>query len=265
MVGDTAITIDSFMPDHTIQSRSFKGITKIIPVNKINAGLSIWGWTHVRPFNDISQGIPIDWWINDLLRERMAEYNSVDELALILEEELRNEIPEIKKKEFEFFKFGNGGIHLIALENNNGSLIPNFWHIHNGISQALPDKKLNPLEVNANHDSPILKSSEILRKKMIYYTVNGENVTFNKLIPSLLHFIDDRFKSENIICPIPNIMARAKFWRAIIELISNLYQVSGSLIKTKDYDIIFDYPASVGNEITMLTIEEKGITNYVTY
>ncbi len=31
MVGDTAITIDSLMPDHTIQPRSLIGISKVIP------------------------------------------------------------------------------------------------------------------------------------------------------------------------------------------------------------------------------------------
>ena len=47
--------------------------------------------------------------------------------------------------------------------------------------------------------------------------------------------------------------------------ISNLYQVSGSLVSTKNYDMIFDYSASIGDEVTILTIDREGISNFITF
>jgi len=264
MVGDTAITYENLMPDHTIQSRSLNGITKVIPVSKINAGISCWGWTHVDPFNDIN-GVPIDWWISALLRENHNNYENINELAKILLENLREKIPPMTDEEFEEFEYGNGGIHLVGYDNIGEDRVPSFWHIHNGRSQRLGDEGINPRIVNANHDVTPEQVRDMFSEGQGYYIVNGENETFNMLVYQLKDFLEARFQVEGVIIPVPNIMARAKFWRAIIVFISNLYQVSGSLIRTDRYDMIFDYPASVGDEISILTIDRNRITNYVTF
>ena len=89
MVADNAITITCSAPDGTIKERSFKGLTKLFPIEKIQAGLSYWGWSTVKPFQKIQKGILFDWWINAFLIENNDEYSSLEELALLLEKELR--------------------------------------------------------------------------------------------------------------------------------------------------------------------------------
>jgi len=264
MVGDTAITYENLMPDRTFQSRSLNGITKVIPVSKINAGISYWGWTHIDNFNDI-KGIPIDWWINTLLMENHDHYQNINELAEILLENLREKIPPMTEEELVEFEYGNGGIHLAGYDYIGDVKVPSFWHIHNGRSQRVGDEAIDPLIVNANHDVTPDQMRDMFSKRNGYFTVNGENKTFNLLVYEIKEFLEEKFQAEGVIIPVPNIMARAKFWRAFIVFISNLYQVSGSLIQTDKYDMIFDYPASVGDEISILTIQSDRISNYVTY
>ena len=91
------------------------------------------------------------------------------------------------------------------------------------------------------------------------------NETFNLFVRELTTFLENRFAEDGVIIPIPNLTARAKFWRAIIVFISNLYQVSGSLVRTANYDMIFDYPASIGDEVTILTINREGMSNFITF
>ena len=75
----------------------------------------------------------------------------IKELAKLLEYELRKRIPAIDVKEFPY---GDGGIHLAGYVQIGTEEIPTFWHIHNGLSQSLPGKEIDPRIVNANNDVP---------------------------------------------------------------------------------------------------------------
>ena len=88
---------------------------------------------------------------------------------------------------------------------------------------------------------------------------------FNNLVRDIETFLQSQFSEQGIITPIYGLLPRAKFWRAFLLFISNLYQVSGFFIKEENYDIIFDYPSSIGDEVTVLTIRPYGTSNYVTF
>ena len=52
MVGDTARTVDSVTPSGKIQDRAFYGLIKVLPVQKLQAGLAYWGWAKMPPDDD---------------------------------------------------------------------------------------------------------------------------------------------------------------------------------------------------------------------
>lgn len=133
MVGETAETVDCLAPDHTATERAFAGLIKIVPVPSLRAGLSYWGWAKIPPQED-KTGIFLDWWLQNLISQRMREYNSIEGLAKLLEKELRIVIPKMTDEELEESHWGNGGIHLAGFVTTNGNDLPCFWSIHNGFS-----------------------------------------------------------------------------------------------------------------------------------
>jgi len=150
MVADNAITISCSEPDGTVQDRSFKGLRKLVPISKIQAGLSYWGWANFPPDDNISQDILVDRWIQNLLITKNDEFNSIDELAQLLERELRKVVPTLSSQELENTPLGTGGIHLVGYVEYEGKLRPSFWHIHNGLSQSLLEKKFPELNNQYN-------------------------------------------------------------------------------------------------------------------
>ena len=101
-------------------------------------------------------------WFPFFLETNKANYNTISELAMLLEKELRQRIPKIDVNENEL---GDGGIHLAGFKRVNGRLDTTFWHIHNGISQQLPQKELDPEIVNANNDIPTELGRKIIEQK----------------------------------------------------------------------------------------------------
>jgi len=259
MVADNAITFDCYAPNGTFKGRSFKGLTKLLPVAKIQAGLSYWGWANVCPYGDINKGIPFDWWLSNFLMVNDDKFDNLEDLANLLETELRKIIPKIDENPLSY-----GGIHLAGFSQYKGNLIPDFWHIHNGASQALSAKQIDSLIVNANHDCPVKKTVEFFSKGMFYMTRNGELEIFIPLFDSLNEYIREEFHKYDFITPIPNVLARADYYKSQLQLLSTLYQISGKIEHTKTSSVIYEVPVSVSNEVTILTISKGRINNYFT-
>jgi len=150
MVGDTAQTVDSRTTAGTVEERAFFGLIKVLPVPKLKAGVSYWGWAKMPPSAD--NGVWMDWWLRDFIDRRNNDYKTLDELARLLEEELRRNVPRMKDEEFKLCPLGNGGIHLAGFADVDKARLPSFWHIHNGQSQASPQMKIDAQIVNAIHD-----------------------------------------------------------------------------------------------------------------
>jgi hypothetical protein len=143
MATDSAITETLLKPDGTVGDKDYYGARKLFTVPKLSAGISYWGWADIpipgASWEDKRKLFSTELWLPHFLETNRENYNTLSELATLLEKELRQRIPKIDVNEH---KLGDGGIHLAGYEKIDSRIVPTFWHIHNGISQQLPDKKL---------------------------------------------------------------------------------------------------------------------------
>jgi hypothetical protein len=253
MVGETAETVDCLAPDYTIQERSFVGLIKVIPVQKLQAGLSYWGWAKIPP-QENKDGIYMDWWLQNFVSQRASEYDSIEALAKLLEKELRKFVPNMTDKELEELHWGNGGIHLAGFVSKDGNNLPCFWSIHNGFSHT--NKEADPQTVNACYDCEPAKfdtGTAIFR--------NGEIEAYSQFFDAhLAKYLEEVQKKYGILMPYPSLGSRAEFWAAQIKFISALYEASG-YVGGKGLTRL---TKMIGDQVTTLTINEKGIVSYFT-
>jgi len=257
MAADTAETESCVNERGLIEDRAFFGLTKLLPIRKLQAGISYWGWARMPP--DSRDGCWMDWWLKDFLVRTQNSYDTIGDLANLLEIELRTRIPRLSKDDLEIGSINIGGIHLAGFVDEAGKKTPCFWHIHNGVSQALPSKKLDPYIVNANYDCPPQKFLKVQQSSYAYHTVNGDIEAFARF--SRKYFAKYRLelaKEMDIVVPLPKINFRAEFLRAQIRFISELYAIAG----IREKGALKQMVRGIGGEVTTLTITEKGIQEY---
>jgi len=258
MSADTAVTESCVNERGLPDDRAFFGLTKLLPIKKLEAGISYWGWAKMPP--DSTDGVWMDWWLKNYFARNQNTYNTMSELAHLLEQELRKRIPRVSEDDFKIGSSNIGGIHLAGFVDEEGKKAPCFWHIHNGESQALPNKKLDPRIVNANCDCPPEKYLSF-PEGAIYSTTNGDIEAFARF--SRNHF--DKYRRElakemDIIMPLPKLSFRAEFLRAQIRFISELYAIAG----IRESGTLKQMVKGIGGEVTTLTITETGIQEYFT-
>lgn len=260
MATDTAQTVSSRNVRGVIEDRAFFGLTKLLPIEKLQAGTSYWGWAKLPPSSDIA--VWMDWWLRVFLVENRNNYNTINDLALLLQDELRKIVPPLSKTELQLMPYGSGGIHLAGFVNEEGKKVPCLWHIHNGRSQALPEKRLDPHIVNANYDCPPRKFLEFQKQGVSYITTNGDIEAWARFFRKYLkdYFVELR-REMKIVIPLPKIDFRAEYWRAQIRFISEVYAMSGIV---EDSGNIHQMVRGIGGEVTTLTITEAGIQTYQT-
>lgn len=259
MAADTAETVSSMSVRGLIEDRAFFGLTKLLPIQKLQAGISYWGWAKMPPSSD--SGVWMDWWLRVFLAENISNYNAISDLAGLLQKELRKRVPPLSDAELELMPYGDGGIHLAGFADEEGEKVPCFWHIHNGVSQGLPEKKLDPHIVNANYDCAPSKFLQVQKMGATYVTTNGDIEAWARFFKKYFkEYLDELRKEMKIVIPLPTIDFRAEYWRAQIRFISEVYAMGG--IRKKD--TIHQMARNIGGEVTTLTITENGIHNYQT-
>ena len=259
MAADTADTVGSMNVRGLVEDRAFLGLIKLLPVTKLQAGISYWGWAKMPPSSD--KGVWMDWWLRDFLIKNINNYNTISDLAKLLEKELRKLVPPLSEEELKLSPIGWGGIHLAGFVSHEGKRIPCLWHIHNGASQALPQKVLDPHIVNANYDCPPEKFLKLARPHETYITISGDIEAYVRFFGEYLTgYLNELGKEMGIIIPLPRIDFRAEFLRAQILFISELYAVAGF----QKEGTLKRMVRGIGGEVTMLTITENGIQGYQT-
>lgn len=258
MAADTAEIVSGVNVRGLIEDRAFFGLTKLLPVRKLQAGISYWGWAKMPPSS--YTGRWMDWWLEYFLVNNRNNYDTIEDLALLLETELRRTVPPLSEEELKSEPSGQGGIHLAGFLEENGKKLPCFWHIHNGFSQALPEKKLDPHVVNANYDCPPQKYLG-LGAGAIYVTTNGDTEAYLRFFRKYLReYLGELNREMGIVIPIRTIDFTAEFWRAQIRFISELYSIAG----IRDEISLRKMVRGIGGEVTTLTITEEGIHSYQT-
>jgi len=259
MVGDTAQTVTSRTAVGTVEERAFLGLIKVLPVAKIQAGISYWGWAKMPP--TASNGVWMDWWLRDIIHRRDGDYNTLDELAGLLEEDLRRSVPRMEDDEFGLFPLGNGGVHLAGFVDVGGTRIPNFWHIHNGQSQATPGQRIDPQIVNAVQDCTPKRFIEIDQQGQSYVTRNGDIEAYVGFFGRHLDdYVQEIHRELGYVWPFPALGQRAEFWSAQIKFISAMYEAGGIARDGTVAQMI----KGIGDQVTILTISNGGIRSYYT-
>jgi len=260
MATDTAQMEGSMNIRGLIEDRAFFGLIKLLPITKLQAGISYWGWAKMPPTKN---GVWMDWWLKHFLVKNRNNFSSLSELAGLLEKELRKLVPPLSDQELEITDGSvGGGVHLAQFIDEGQKRIPCFWHIHNGKCTALPEKKIDPHVVNANYDCPPKKYLELESQGLIrYQTTNGDIKPYARFFRKYLkNYLNELNKEMGIIIPIPNIGFEANFLRAQIKFISGLYAVGGY----KSKGTIKQLPRGISENVTTLTITEDGIQSYQT-
>lgn len=95
----------------------------------------------------------LDDWMPEFLETNEDNYETIDDFALLLQDEIRQyTIPITAMRGSMEYRFGNRGFHLAGFTEYQERRIPTFYHIHNGLSECFQD--IDPRLVNANHDYP---------------------------------------------------------------------------------------------------------------
>lgn len=122
MAADSAVTFGRPLPDGKNLIRVLTGVRKLQPIDKLQAGVSVWGQGEIAGFDS-------DVWLDRFIRERHDKYDSIGSFAVLLQDELRKVIPPLNPEETPS---GTIGFHLAGFVEVDGNKIPTFYHIHNG-------------------------------------------------------------------------------------------------------------------------------------
>ena len=248
MSADSAVTRHEPLPGGQYVPKVLLGIKKLQKIPKLQAGVSIWGQGRI---NDVRTDI----WLENFIRTREDEYDTIGDFAILLQKELRMHIPDIDVT-VPANEWGTIGFHLAGFVEWEGEIIPTFYHIHNGRSQALEERgiMINPKRINANHDLPPQLARELIEQGIVYTTHNGDYRIYVELFSFLRDFFRNLATRRRVIIPYSrSLKDRAEWLKFQIKTMADLYSFS-------------NLPVSViGGDIATLTISaEEGITSYET-
>jgi len=222
MAADSAVTFQKNMPDGRKIMRVLTGVRKLQPIDKLQAGISVWGEGSIS-------GVDSDVWLDQFIRARSNHYNSLETFARLLQDELRGLIPEI---DVERYPEGTIGFHLAGYVDHRGKRTPTFYHIHNGRSKVLENRgiQIDPTKVNSNHDLPPEKVCEFLERGLICVVHNGDYYLYRETFKLLRTFLEDFAEKTRgrMLIPFSTSLKDDVEWaRFEIETMANLYKFSG--------------------------------------
>ncbi len=261
MAADSALTVPLRKPDGTIGDKVYYGTMKLFAIPKLMAGIAYWGWGDIpHPGADWLENEKLErteLWLPHFLEKNKEKYESIKDVALLLEDELRKRIPIIDLMQYPF---GYGGMHLAGYEFVNEKSTPTFWHIHNGKSQELNQKKIDPSIVNANNDIPFdvtnnvdgarIDGKSIIEGKAGAILRNGDIEDYVALYE--LIFKPDSFFSK-IVAKSGLTFPYVKTLTDLVDLLEFQIQTIAGLHKFSKEG------GGIGGRITKLTINPTGI------
>jgi hypothetical protein len=224
MAADSAITVPITRPDGTTVYRVLTGVHKLQVVDKLNAGISIWGLGQIG-------NMDTDIWLQDFINDQRENYNTLNEFAVLLQNELRNRIPQINFRERPL---GTIGFHLAGFVDHLNRPTATFYHIHNGISQTLCTRGItvDPAIVNANHDLPPDIVYELLSSGRHAVIRNGDIAVFAPFIEHLGVFFESLSQHGLTIPDSRNLLERAEWLKFEIRTMSEIYRFSNLHLPT---------------------------------
>jgi hypothetical protein len=250
MAADSALTQKVITPSGDLEYQVLTGVNKLQVINKLNAGIAVWGQGEIKLPYEIAhkRKISSDMWLKNFIQTKEPNYNTLDEFALLLQNELRKYIPKI---DATVDKNGTIGFLLTGYVNYKGQPTPSFYHIHNGESSTLNSRRTpvkNPNIVNANHDFPPDIVQKFFAEGEAIITRNGDFVTYAALFEHIGTFLQDLHQFGGLTIPHSrNLKERAEWLRFQIRTMSELYRLSDLHLPT------------IGGKIDTLLITPEGV------
>jgi hypothetical protein len=239
MAADSAVTSEIRRPDGSSVYRVLTGVHKLQVIDRLHAGISVWGMGTMGSTDT-------DLWLQDFINAERENYTSLQEFAILLQNELRSLVPSI---DAQANPLGTVGFHLAGFVDHAGAPTATFYHIHNGISQTLCARGItvDPRIVNANHDLP----PEIVRRMLTpgasIIMRNGDIQIFAPFIQHLGVFFGDLSRYGVTIPDSRTLMERAEWLKFEIRTMSEIYRFSNLHLPT------------IGGKIDTLLITPDGI------
>lgn len=246
MAADSAVTINFDLENGT-ERRVLTGVNKLQVIDKLNAGISIWGLGELTI--EHGQKIDTDVWLHNFIQTERANYNSLLEFATLLQNKIRTYVAPI---DATIRPLGNIGFHLAGYVQHEGKPTPTFYHIHNGVSQALAARRItiDPMLVNANHDLPPDLVRQILAQGQSYLTRNGDFSIYAALFNHIGEFLESLSEYNGMTIPESrNLKERAEWLRFQIKTMSELYRLGNLHLPT------------IGGKIDTVLITPNGVDN----
>jgi hypothetical protein len=166
MGADSAMTYkDRYMIDHLGRRRPLilTSGRKIFPIPKINSGISFWGDAVIGNRTTFE-------WISNFIYSHENQYNTLNDFAILLQDELRNIIPEITESEDSLeYRYGKRGFHLAGFvdylqENilNPLNMTSTGFSVSNSPDkQAIPHERVFGVLSKTNVELPLYDSNLI--------------------------------------------------------------------------------------------------------
>jgi hypothetical protein len=241
MAADSALTQIITLPNGNSTYCVLAGVHKLQVIEKLNAGISVWGMGAIPPSNTQT-----DIWLQDFINNQIANYNSLSDFATLLQNELRRHISQINVNNNPL---GTIGFHLAGYVNYNGSPTPTLYHIHNGISTTLSSRgiQINPAIVNANHDIPPNLAQQYLSQGIVPLYRNGDWTTYANFFNHVGQFLQGLSQQGLTIPHSRDLRERAEWLKFQIKTMSELYRLSNLHLPT------------IGGKIDTLLITPNGI------
>ena len=218
---------------------------KVFQIPKIHAGISYWGEATIG-------GQTTDQWISAFVQS--AQYSTIDDFAVLLQNELRNLVPALTDPEgSRRYRYGRRVFHLAGFVEHKGELVPTFYHIHNGQSET--NLGIDPRIINANHDFPPERVMDHFLKDEIPHICNWDFFQYRDLFSSIFSVFNNwrerlSIDGQPFIFPDPQkfpdtLTAYAEFVRFWIRLVRDIYALS-------------NYPEIIGGDVRVLSIKPNG-------
>jgi hypothetical protein len=240
MAADSAVTETLKAPDGNTVYRVLTGVHKLQVIDKLSCGISVWGDGQIGR-------VSTDIWLKSFIDDQEPNYDSIQEFAVLLQDELRRDVPRIDVRESPL---GTLGFHLAGYVNYEGKRMPTFYHIHNGRSESMQSRgiEIDPAKVNANNDFPPDAVQKMMSRGLAILVRNGDFQIYAALFKHLDSFLRELSESGDLRVPDSrNLMDRAEWLRFQIRTISELYRLSDRHLP------------SIGGEIGIITISPSGV------
>jgi len=243
MAADSAVTMLSLTLNGKKILRPLTGIRKLLPIHKLEAGVSVWGLGKIDT-------IDTDVWLYNFITSNERKYSTLKDFVFLLQDELRKHIPDIDPD-----SYGTIGFHVAGFVEWKGRKLPTLYHVHNGRSQVLEDRgqasQIDPRRVNANQDMPPEECEKLFDQGMAYITRNGDYEMYAALSEIVENFFSELGEKGFRVPYPPSLKARADYLRFWIKTMSEIYSLSNKI-------------PGIGGPVASLIISERGIEGYET-